>query len=217
MAHRHLHPDAARLRRLTAPGRILLAALVLLGAVRVQAADGPRIVTLAPHLAELVYLAGAGDRLVATVAYSDFPDAAAELPRIGDAFRFDLEQLVALQPDLVLAWDSGNPDAALDAMDRLGLPVWRTEIRDVPSIARLLEAGFVPIGRTNMTEFAYSGVGINPHYGTPLNPWDRATGRIPGGSSSGAAVSVTDGMAAAGGRLYVSLTDGSLLCLGDRD
>jgi aspartyl-tRNA(Asn)/glutamyl-tRNA(Gln) amidotransferase subunit A len=67
-----------------------------------------------------------------------------------------------------------------------------------PAIARLLEAGFVPIGRTNMTEFAYSGVGINPHYGTPLNPWDRATGRIPGGSSSGAAVSVTDGMAAAG-------------------
>jgi iron complex transport system substrate-binding protein len=104
--------------------------------------DGPaqRIVTLAPHLAELAYLAGAGDRLVATVAYSDFPDAAAELPRIGDAFRFDLEQLVALEPDLVLAWDSGNPDAALDAMDRLGLPVWRTEIRDVPSIARLLEA-----------------------------------------------------------------------------
>ncbi|WP_459655713.1 amidase family protein, partial [Achromobacter xylosoxidans] len=54
------------------------------------------------------------------------------------------------------------------------------------------------IGRTNMTEFAYSGLGINPHYGTPLNPWDRATGRIPGGSSSGAAVSVADGMAVAG-------------------
>jgi aspartyl-tRNA(Asn)/glutamyl-tRNA(Gln) amidotransferase subunit A len=49
-----------------------------------------------------------------------------------------------------------------------------------------------------MTEFAYSGVGLNPHYGTPLNPWDRVTGRVPGGSSSGAAVSVTDGMAVAG-------------------
>jgi len=55
----------------------------------------------------------------------------------------------------------------------------------------------VVVGRTNMTEFAYSGLGINPHYGTPKNPWDRATGRIPGGSSSGAAVSVTDGMAVA--------------------
>jgi aspartyl-tRNA(Asn)/glutamyl-tRNA(Gln) amidotransferase subunit A len=63
-------------------------------------------------------------------------------------------------------------------------------------VRRLLAAGAVLTGRTNMTEFAYSGLGLNPHYGTPLNPWDRAAGRIPGGSSSGAAVSVTDGMAA---------------------
>jgi aspartyl-tRNA(Asn)/glutamyl-tRNA(Gln) amidotransferase subunit A len=69
--------------------------------------------------------------------------------------------------------------------------------RDAPIVARLRAAGAVIIGRTNMTEFAFSGVGWNPHYGTPLNPYDRATGRIPGGSSSGAAVSVTDFMAAA--------------------
>jgi aspartyl-tRNA(Asn)/glutamyl-tRNA(Gln) amidotransferase subunit A len=67
--------------------------------------------------------------------------------------------------------------------------------RDAPCVARLRAAGFIPIGRTNMTEFAFSGLGINPHYGTPLNPHDRAAARIPGGSSSGAAVSVTDGMA----------------------
>jgi len=65
---------------------------------------------------------------------------------------------------------------------------------DAPAIARLKHAGFIAIGRTNMTEFAYSGVGLNPHYGTPRSPWDRKTGRIPGGSSSGAAVSVADGM-----------------------
>ena len=64
-----------------------------------------------------------------------------------------------------------------------------------PVVARMLAAGFVPIGRTNMTEFAFSGIGINPHYGTPASPWDRSTRRIPGGSSSGAAVSVADGMA----------------------
>ena len=69
--------------------------------------------------------------------------------------------------------------------------------RDSAVAARLRAAGAVIIGRTNLTEFAYSGIGINPHFGTPRNPWDRATGRIPGGSSSGAAVSVTDGMAAA--------------------
>ncbi|WP_455286682.1 amidase [Cupriavidus necator] len=68
---------------------------------------------------------------------------------------------------------------------------------DAPAIARLRAAGAVLVGRTNMTEFAYSGVGINPHYGTPRNPFDRQAGRIPGGSSSGAAVSVTDGMALA--------------------
>jgi aspartyl-tRNA(Asn)/glutamyl-tRNA(Gln) amidotransferase subunit A len=69
--------------------------------------------------------------------------------------------------------------------------------KDSLVVQRLRAAGAVVVGRTNMTEFAYSGLGLNPHYGTPLNPWDRATGRIPGGSSSGAAVSVTDGMAAA--------------------
>src|SRR6267378_74574 len=69
--------------------------------------------------------------------------------------------------------------------------------RDATAITRLRAAGFIPIGRTNMTEFAFSGLGINPHYDTPRNPYDRKTGRIPGGSSSGAAVSVTDGMAMA--------------------
>jgi aspartyl-tRNA(Asn)/glutamyl-tRNA(Gln) amidotransferase subunit A len=65
-------------------------------------------------------------------------------------------------------------------------------------VQRMLAAGFVPMGRTNMTEFAFSGLGINPHYGTPCSPWDRAERRIPGGSSSGTAVSVSDGMAIAG-------------------
>src|ERR1700728_3844685 len=66
---------------------------------------------------------------------------------------------------------------------------------DAVSVARLRRAGFVLIGRTNMTEFAFSGLGLNPHYGTPRNPWQRVQGHVPGGSSSGAAVSVADGMA----------------------
>src|SRR5437879_4040253 len=67
---------------------------------------------------------------------------------------------------------------------------------DAVAVARLRAAGAVVIGRSNMTEFAFSGIGINPHYGTPANPYDRGKRRIPGGSSSGAAVSVADGMAA---------------------
>lgn len=68
--------------------------------------------------------------------------------------------------------------------------------QDALAIERLLSAGFVNLGRTNMTEFAYSGVGLNPHHGTPKSIWDRQTGRIPGGSSAGAAVSVADGTCA---------------------
>ena len=67
---------------------------------------------------------------------------------------------------------------------------------DAPAISRLKAMGLVVLGRTNMTEFAYSGVGLNPHYGTPKSVYDRKTGRIPGGSSAGAGVSVGDGMCA---------------------
>jgi len=69
---------------------------------------------------------------------------------------------------------------------------------DAPAVARLRGAGAVIVGRTNMVEFAFGGIGLNPHYGTPRNPYDRKTGRVPGGSSSGAAVSVADGMCAMG-------------------
>jgi len=68
---------------------------------------------------------------------------------------------------------------------------------DAPAVARLRAAGAIILGKTNMTEFAYSGLGLNPHFGTPLNPFERRTQRIPGGSSSGAAVSVSDQMALA--------------------
>ncbi|VVE42877.1 amidase [Pandoraea pneumonica] len=69
---------------------------------------------------------------------------------------------------------------------------------DAPAVARLRQAGAVIVGRTNMTEFAFSGLGLNPHYGTPRSPWQRETGHVAGGSSSGAAASVADGMAAVG-------------------
>ncbi|MCP3911692.1 MAG: amidase [Actinomycetia bacterium] len=69
---------------------------------------------------------------------------------------------------------------------------------DAPVAARLRAAGMVVLGRTNMTEFAYSGLGLNSHYDTPRSPWGREVGHIPGGSSSGTAVAVADGMAAAG-------------------
>src|SRR5207237_9853738 len=65
---------------------------------------------------------------------------------------------------------------------------------DAAAVARLRAAGAIFIGRTNMVEFAFGGVGLNPHYGTPRNPWDRQAARVPGGSSSGAAVAQAEGM-----------------------
>lgn len=65
---------------------------------------------------------------------------------------------------------------------------------DAPAVARLRAAGAVLLGRTNMVEFAFGGLGLNPHYGTPRNAWDRRTGRVPGGSSSGAGVAIADGI-----------------------
>jgi aspartyl-tRNA(Asn)/glutamyl-tRNA(Gln) amidotransferase subunit A len=70
-------------------------------------------------------------------------------------------------------------------------------MKDAVIVSRLRQAGAVIVGKTGMSEFAFSGLGLNPHYGTPRNPWDRGAGRIPGGSTSGGAVSVADGMAVA--------------------
>ena len=120
---------------MTAPGRTVLAVFVVLGAGFVHAADGPRIVTLAPHLAEMVFAAGAGDRLVGSVAYTDFPAAARDLPLVGDAFGVDAERLVALAPDLVLAWEGGNPAAVIERVRGLGIPTVAlpaTGLDDVP-------------------------------------------------------------------------------------
>ncbi len=117
--------------------------------IRLSQADGgaltltgpaARIVTLAPHLAEGVYAAGAGDRLVATVEYSEHPADAAGVPRIGDAFRLDIERIVSLLPDLVIAWGSGNPPPAIAQMRALGLAVWTVEIRTPGAIPDFIDS-----------------------------------------------------------------------------
>jgi len=98
-----------------------------------------RLITLSPHLTELVFAAGAGERIIATVEYSEFPAAAADIPRVGDAFRLDTERIVALGADLVIAWDSGNPRPAVAQLRHLGVPVWPVEIRSPAEIADVLE------------------------------------------------------------------------------
>jgi iron complex transport system substrate-binding protein len=102
-----------------------------------------RIVSLAPNLTELVYTAGAGDRMVGADAYSDYPAAARELPRIGDAFQVDYERVVALHPDLVLVWNSGTPEPVIARLRQLGLHVERVgtaRLEDIASAIRRIGA-----------------------------------------------------------------------------
>jgi iron complex transport system substrate-binding protein len=102
-------------------------------------APARRIVTLAPHLAELVHEAGAGDRLVAVSRYSDHPDAVAALPVVSDALSVDYERILRLKPDLVLVWRSGMNPRHRDRLRALGLRVYESEIPDVASIAATLQ------------------------------------------------------------------------------
>ncbi len=105
------------------------------------ALDSParRIVSLAPSLTEMLFAVGAGDQLVGVVEYSDYPAEAALLPVIGRHDLLDLEAIIALQPDLIVSWKTGNPAAAVDRLKQLGLTVYVAEPRELQSIPRHLE------------------------------------------------------------------------------
>jgi iron complex transport system substrate-binding protein len=120
------------------------------GKAVVLAAPARRVVSLAPHLTELMYAAGAGERMVGAVQYSDYPRAAQRLPRIGSEASIDLEALVALGPDLVVAWPNAGSARAVERIAALGIPVFRSEPRALEDIARTLET----LGRLAGTETA---------------------------------------------------------------
>jgi iron complex transport system substrate-binding protein len=103
------------------------------------AAPAQRIVSLAPHLTELLYAAGAGGRVVGALEHSDFPPAAAKLPRVGSEAAIDLEAVIALRPDLVVAWPNAGSRRAVERLAELPLAVFRSEPRALDQIATTLE------------------------------------------------------------------------------
>ena len=103
------------------------------------AAPAQRIVSLAPHITEMLYAAGAGERIVGSVDHSDYPPAAQQIPRVGGYSRLDLEAVLALKPDLVVAWESGNPAAALAKLRALGLAVYVNQPNKLLDVARSIE------------------------------------------------------------------------------
>lgn len=136
------------------PSRCLLAfALSLAGttaAAQIRLADdsgrsvalvrpAERIISLAPNMTELLFAAGAGERVVGAVEFSNYPESAQRIPRIGDSAQLDLERIVALKPDLILVWQAGNAQRQLDKLLQLGIPVFYSDPRRLADIARAIE------------------------------------------------------------------------------
>lgn len=142
---------ARRAAALCAAGAVALALAVATAAVPesepepvpepvAEAAPARRIVTLAPHLAELVHAAGAGERLVGVSEWSDYPAGVESLPRVGSAVQVDLETLVALAPDLVLGWEGGNPARLLRQVEGQGFRLVTFGVETLEDIGTQIEA-----------------------------------------------------------------------------
>nr|WP_228273587.1 cobalamin-binding protein [Rhodocyclus tenuis]MBB4246617.1 iron complex transport system substrate-binding protein [Rhodocyclus tenuis] len=129
-----------------------------------------RIVSLAPHITETLYAAGVGERVVGSVDYADYPEAAKRLPRVGGYSRLDAEAVLALKPDLVVGWQSGNAPAQIERLRALGIPVFLSQpnhIEDVASaLERFGELGGEPVaGHAAATQFRERLAALRARYG----------------------------------------------------
>ena len=166
--------------------RSTLLACLLLGFVNVAAAEvsvrddegatvrlarpAQRIVTLAPHLVETLYAAGAGEQLVGTVEFSNYPAAAKKKTRVGGYSQLDLEAIVALKPDLVIAWASGNAPAVVDRLRALGLSVYVSQPNRIDDVAAEIErfavlAGTSAVGKAAAASFRSRLATLQKRYG----------------------------------------------------
>ncbi|MDT8383878.1 MAG: cobalamin-binding protein [Gammaproteobacteria bacterium] len=129
-----------------------------------------RIISLAPHVTELLYAAGAGDRIVGVAEFSDFPEAAKKLPRIGTHNAFDLEAILASKPDLVIAWESATPKALLARLQSLSIAVFSSEPRLLEDVASNLQrlgrlAGTLTIANRASAAFRRQLADLRAQYG----------------------------------------------------
>ena len=128
-----------------------------------------RIISLAPYITELLFAAGAGETIVAVTAFSDYPEAAQSLTQVGDGGGLDLEAILALQPDLVVAWQSGNPRGQVERLQSLGISVFLSEPRrleDVPATLQRLGrlAGTESVAAAQADSFNRRYAELQEHY-----------------------------------------------------
>jgi iron complex transport system substrate-binding protein len=128
-----------------------------------------RIVSMAPHLTEILFAVGAGGRVVGAVSYSDYPAEAKKLPRIGGYQQIDLEAVIGLRPDLVVAWRSGNNPGQIEQLKKLGFPVYISEPRRISDVAASMErigalaGGGAPAARA-LRDFRARHAGLQARY-----------------------------------------------------
>lgn len=114
-----------------------------------------RIISLAPHITESLFAAGAGENIIATVSYSDYPEAAKKIPRVGGYPTFDIERILALKPDLIIAWASGNNAQQLDKLRSLGLTIFMSEPRSPQDVANTIKRFGLLAGTSEVADKAY--------------------------------------------------------------
>ena len=139
------------------------------GATVRLAQPAKRIVSLAPHITETLFAAGAGERIVGTVDYSDYPEAAKKLPRVGGYSSFDLEAVVALKPDLIVSFHSGNAPAHIEKLRGLGFPIYISQPNRIADVASEIErlgvlAGTSVIGNAAAGQFRARLAGLQKRY-----------------------------------------------------
>ena len=152
------------------PGISLLLVLVACSGAAPPPA-GQRIISVAPNLTELLYAAGAADQLVAVSEYSDYPEAARSLPRVGDAFRLDYERIVALAPTVAVVWATGTPPEVAARLAALGIRVVSIPTRNLEDVALALEtlgelAGTRDVGARAAAEYRAGIAALRARYQT---------------------------------------------------
>ncbi|WP_144145788.1 cobalamin-binding protein [Paraburkholderia sp. BCC1884] len=124
------------------------------GATVTLAAPAQRVISLAPHVTELLYAAGGGAKMVGAVSYSDYPPEAKQLPRVGDNRSLDLERIVALKPDLIVVWRHGNAQRQLDRLRELHIPLFFSEPHHLDDVAVSLTKLGQLLGTSNTADAA---------------------------------------------------------------
>jgi len=174
------------------------------GNVITLAKPAQRIVAMSPHVTELLFAAGGGERIVGAVTYSDYPEAAKKIPRIGTNRQIDMERVIAMKPDLIVAWMHGSSERQIDTLRQLGIPIFHSEPLKLDGIADNVQRLGQLLGTENVAQPAAAQIraqfaSLTKQYASrpPVRMfyqvWDKPLYTLSGGSI------VTDAMRVCGG------------------